>query len=115
MQQQLAGKSEKQTCVALSTAEVQHIALASSIQEAIWIKRFIYEHNLSTICLAKNPQNHGRAKHIDIKYHFIREQITSGKIKFEFCKSEEMVANEFTKGLSNLHFLTLRDKFGVEE
>ena len=79
-------KSKKQTSVALSTAEAEYIALASTAQEAMWMRQLtadlksapskattIYEDNQSAIEMAKNPQFHGRAKHIEIKYHFIRE------------------------------------------
>ena len=64
------------------------MALASAAQEAVWIRELasdlkngpaeatvIYEDNQSTICMAQNPQFHGRSKHIGIKYHFIREQV----------------------------------------
>ena len=77
-------RSKKQTCVALSTAEAEYMALESAAQEAIWMQQMltdlrnppreptrIFENNQSAICLAKNPQFHGRAKHIEIKYHFI--------------------------------------------
>ena len=82
-------RSKKQTCVALSTAEAEYMALASAAQEAIWMRQLftdltskpseevmiIYEDNQSVICMVKNPQFHGRAKHIEIKYHFICEQV----------------------------------------
>jgi len=81
-------RSKKQTRVALSTAEAENMALASAAQEAIWMRQLvgelnnkptgpiiIYEDNQSAICMSKNPQFHGRAKHIGIKYHFIREQV----------------------------------------
>ena len=121
-------KSKKQTCVALSTAEAEYVALASAIQEAIWIQKLpsnlketpsksatIYEGNQPAIWLAKNPRYHGLAKYIDIKYHFIREHIITGKIQLELCKSEEMVADVFTKGLDSCQFLKLRNMLGVKE
>ena len=82
--------SKKQTCVTLSTAEAEYIVLSSAAQEAIWIHQLtknlkndmaakepivIYEDNQSAICMAKNPQFHGRTKHIEINYHFIRDQV----------------------------------------
>ena len=80
----ISWRSKKQPCVALSTAEAEYIALASAAQEAIWMRQLltdvrsppreptrIFEDNQSAICLARNPQFHGRAKHIGIKYHFI--------------------------------------------
>ena len=79
-------RSKKQTCVALSTAEAEYMALANAAQEAIWLRQLsndlgsqskeptvIFEDNQSAICIAKDAQFHGRSKHIGIKYHFIRE------------------------------------------
>ena len=87
-------KSRKQQCVALSTAEAEYMALSSAAQEAIWMRRLIgdlkcsssetstliYEDNQAAMCMAKNEQFHGRAKHIDIKY-LVREQVANGSIK----------------------------------
>ena len=77
-------RSKKQGCVALSTVEAEYNALSSAVQESVWLRRLtselgsplkqaitIYEDNQSAIAMTKNPQFHGRAKHIDIKYHFI--------------------------------------------
>ena len=90
----ISWKSNKQTCVALSTAEAEYVALSTAAQEAIWLQQLtsdlmnksiqemiIYEDNQSTICLAKNQQVHGRTKHIDIKYHFVRNLVEAGRIK----------------------------------
>ena len=106
-------KSKKQSCVALSTAEAEYIALSSAAQESVWLKHLttelrsppkspttIFEDNQSAIAMTKNPQFHGRAKHIDIKYHFIREQVNCGNAKLEYCPTEEMTADIFTKGLN---------------
>ena len=53
--------------------------------------------------MAKNPQFHGKAKHIDIRYHFIREQIELGVIRLEYCPTEVMTADMLTKGLNGHH------------
>ena len=80
-------RSRKQSVVALSSAEAEYIALASGAQESVWLSRVVLEltggsgkacsvmhvDNQSAIAMAKNPQFHGRGKHIAIKYHFIRE------------------------------------------
>ena len=76
-------RSKKQTSIALSTAEPEYMALASATQEAIWLRKLncelshppsnatvIYEDNQSAIAIAKNPQFHDRAKHIEIKILF---------------------------------------------
>ena len=115
-------RSKKQSCVALSTAEAEYMALASAAQEAVWMQRLqndvneasvkstlIYEDNQSTICMAKNPQYHGRAKHIDIKFHYIREHVEKKAIQLEYCESKNMVADMLTKALLSSQFVKLRE------
>ena len=99
-------KSNKQTCVALSTAEAEYVALSAAAQEAVWLGPFkiSFSDNQSAICLAKNQQTHGRTKHIDIKYHFIRELVETGRIKLAYCPSADMVADILTKGLPAQQF-----------
>uniref|UniRef100_A0A1X7TNA5 Reverse transcriptase Ty1/copia-type domain-containing protein n=1 Tax=Amphimedon queenslandica TaxID=400682 RepID=A0A1X7TNA5_AMPQE len=82
-------RSRKQSCVALSTPEGEYIALS---QAAIWLRQLnidlqplkkqseattLFEDNQAATCLARNPQFHGRSKHIDIRHHFIREHINN--------------------------------------
>ena len=57
----------------------------------------ILEDKQGTIALAKNPVNHKRAKHIDIRYHFIRSEIEMGRIVLEYCPSADTVADVMTK------------------
>ncbi len=120
-------RSKKQSCVTLSTAEAEYMALASATQEAVWMRKLltdlqnktekptvIFEDNQSAIFMAKNPQYHGRAKHIDIKYHFIRDQIANGVINLKYCNTDDMVADMFTKGLSGEQFKKLRQLAGLK-
>ena len=122
----ISWRSKKQTCVALSTAEAEYIALASAAQESLWLQQLladlkkedlrsvtVYEDNQSAISMAKNPQFHGRTKHIAIKYHFIREQVSSGKLELRYCKTNDMIADMLTKGLSGEQFEKLRLMAGV--
>jgi hypothetical protein len=53
--------------------------------------------NKSAISLTKNPISHGRSKHIDTKFHFIREQVTNGMIQVQYCPTEVQLADGFTK------------------
>lgn len=105
-------RSQKQKSVALSTAEAEYMALSSASQEVIWLRNLmlscgqvlekptiIYEDNLPAIGLAKNPQFHGRAKHISIRYHFTREQVLEGTLELNYCKTDEMIADMLTKPL----------------
>ena len=119
-------KSSKQSSVALSTTEAEYIALSAASQEAMWLQQLmsdlfnkrvqeitIFEDNQSTICLAKNQQVHGRTKHVDIKYHFIRDLVEAERIKLTYCASENMVADMLTKGLPIKQFEKLRELAGV--
>ena len=120
-------RSKKQSCVALSTAEAEYMALASAAQEAVWMRQLIddltttsttpmtiYEDNQSAISMAKNPQFHGRAKHIGIKHHFICEQVEKGTVVLQYCQSEDMTADILTKGLNKDQFHKLRTMTGVK-
>ena len=118
-------RSKRQDTVALSTAEAEYLALSSTTQEVMWMRRLnselgnsqqgptiIQEDNQSAISMSKNPQFHGRAKHIDIRHHFIREQVHNGVIELKYCPTQEMLADMFTKGLAQERFCLLRDKIG---
>lgn len=121
-------RSCKQTCVALSTAEAEYVALAAATQEALWIKELIgnldgkktgemliFEDNKSAICMATNPVFHAKTKHIDLKFHFIRDHVTQGNIVLEYCPTEDMVADVFTKSLPAPQFERLREMLGVRK
>ena len=82
----ISWSSRKQKCVALSTAEAEYVALSGAVQKCIWLRQveaelgsasegpnLILEDNQSAIAMAKNPQFHGRTKHIDIQRHFVIE------------------------------------------
>ena len=75
----------------------------------------IYCDNNSTIELSKNHVFHKRSKHIDIRYHFIRELINNGEIYLEFCKSEDQSADIFTRPLEKQRFEHLRKVLGIIE
>ena len=73
----------------------------------------IYEDNQSAIAIAKNPQFHGRAKHINIKYHFIRECVNNNNIELKYCETSEMIADMLTKRLGRVKFEKLREMAGI--
>lgn len=111
----ISWKTRKQTTVALSTCEAEYMALAAAVQECIYLGQLlkgidnyqyaqtkVFEDNQGTIALAKNPVNRQRCKHIDIKYHFIREIVNSGKILLEYCPTEQMIADIMTKPATSL-------------
>ena len=75
----------------------------------------IKEDNQSAICLTKNPQYHGRSKHISIKHHYIRDLVKDGSVVVQYCSTEDMVADIFTKGLSGERFVKLRQMLNVQD
>ena len=102
--------SRKQSSVALSTVEAEYMALSVAMQEAVWLRqlqeelgvteaghRLIFEDNQGAISMAKNPVFHKRTKHVQIRYHFVREAVEQGTITLEYCRTDEMMADSFTK------------------
>jgi hypothetical protein len=103
------------------------MALNHTVCEGIWIRKLlkelgimqtvttIYEDNQGCIALAKNPVQHHRTKHIDVKYHFIRERIEEGTVKVIYCPTNEMKADILTKGIAAPQFKQLRDQLNLRE
>lgn len=71
--------------------------------------------NKSAISLSKNPVFHDRSKHIEIRYHFIRECVENGKIQIEFVLSEEQLADVLTKALGRVKLQEQRAKIRMVE
>jgi len=69
--------------------------------------------NKSPISLTKNPISHGRRKHIETRFHFIREQVTNGMIELHYCPTELQLADGFTKAVKLDRFEFLRKRLGV--
>ena len=67
------------------------------------------------IALAKNPVLHDRSKHIDIKFHFLRDCVDGGQIVIEFVESGRQLADILTKSLGRLRFMELRKMIGMDE
>ena len=89
--------SRKKTSVALSTTEAEYIVSCSSYSEEVWIHKLltglfdtemdatnIYYDNQSCIKLTKNPVFHDKSKHIEIKYHYIRDMVQRGVLKLQY-------------------------------
>ena len=96
----------------MSTCEAEYVAATSCVCHAIWLRNLLKElglkreepteiciGNKSTIALAKNPVYHDRSKHIDTRYHYIRECITKQNVKLEYVKSQYQIADIFNKPL----------------
>jgi len=69
----------------------------------------LFVDNKSTISLFKNPIFHSRSKHIETEFHFLRDQVSKGKLELVYCNTEEQVFDVFTKSLKHLRLEKLRD------
>ncbi|KAM1285869.1 hypothetical protein EV1_028411 [Malus domestica] len=119
--------SVKQQCVALSTAEAEYISASEATAQATWL-RFVLEDfgemqtvatpmhcdNTSAIAITKNPIFHQKTKHINRRYHFIKEALQQGVIELLHCPTKEQIADIFTKALAREQFSYLRELLGVK-
>ena len=122
-------KSKRQQTVALSSTEAEYMGLAAATQEALFLKNLmieldpmydchnpiiIFEDNQSAISLAENQIHHARTKHIDCKYHFIREQVLCKCITVQYLETSKMIADSLTKPVGRVKLnLCNSIQFGV--
>ena len=119
--------SKKQETISLSSTEAEYKALTACTKELLWIKRILLElnllvfqraptlfcDNLSAQSLANNPVFHARSKHIEVAYHFVREQVIKKEVELQHVSSRECVADIFTKALAKDLFIKHRSDLGV--
>lgn len=119
--------SRTQKSVALSSTEAEYMALSDCSRQAIWIRNLLieigYEHfgavpiagdNQGSIFIGSNPVQDRRTKHIDIRYHFIRQTIQDGKVELSYIPGAENPADMFTKNLGETLFTKFREHLGLE-
>lgn len=119
--------SERQKSVSLSTAESEYIAASEAIRELIWLQRLtdelsknqfettkFYVDNQSAIRMVKNPVLHKRSKHIDIRYHFIRDEFKKENFSLDYVRTDDQVADIFTKAIPRMQFQYLRAQLGIQ-
>lgn len=118
--------SKKQPIVTLSTTEAEYVSAANGACQAVWLRNILksigcdqkeatvlFCDNSSTIKLAKNAVLHGRSKHIQVRYHFIRELVGDEVIEMEYCSTQDQVADIMTKAVKLEVFEKLRGYMGV--
>jgi hypothetical protein len=114
--------SRKQKSVALGSAEAEYMAA----NQAIWLRKMlvglfgqemaptvIHCDNQSCIKLSENPVFHDRSKHIEIRYHFIRDWVQRGAVQLQYISTDEQVADILTKALPRDKHVFFRDKMGL--
>ena len=108
----ISWSSRKQELVTLSTAEAEYVAATHAAKEAIWLRRLIHElfpslarpttlycDNQAALKLIKDDNYRARTKHIDIRYHFVRQVAQIGALKLVYCPTDDMTADILTKAL----------------
>jgi hypothetical protein len=119
--------SQKQKVVAQSSCEAEYIAAATAACQGVWLRRLLGDlmnkeeervvlniDNKSAISLCKNPVHHDKSKHIDTKYHYIREYVEESKIEVNYVCTDDQLADILTKSLGRLKFLEMRERIGFQ-
>ena len=117
--------SKKQNFISLSTVEVEYIATGSCCTQLLWMQKILHDYdicqehltiycdNTNVINISKNPVQHSRTKHIEIRHHFIRELVEDSTLTLEFIHIDDQKANLFTKTLDSKWFEFLCQNIGV--
>ncbi|GJS16241.1 retrovirus-related pol polyprotein from transposon TNT 1-94 [Tanacetum coccineum] len=117
--------SKKQKSTAISSTEAEYIALSGCCAQILWMRSQLTDYgfqfnkiplycdNKSAIALCCNNVQHSRAKHIDVRYHFIKEQVENGIVELYFVRTEYQLADIFTKPLPRERFNFLIEKLGM--
>lgn len=123
-------KSSKQDTVADSTCESEYIAASEASKEAAWLRNFIGDlgvvptiqepmelfcDNEGAVALTKEPRDHGKTRHIDRKYHFIRHRVEEGHLVVKRVSSEDNPADPLTKGLSRAKHIQHARSIGLKD
>ena len=122
----ISWQSCAQKTIALSSTEAEYMALCDCCKQAKWIKSLLSKlginvghvpingDNQGSIFLGSNPVQGNRSKHIDIRYHFVRQCIEDKKAKLYFVEGAENPADMFTKALGHIKFTKFRGQLGFE-
>ena len=102
----ISWSSKKQSVVALSTTEAEYITSTLCACQCVWLKRVLENPGVaektgtvimcdysSTIQLSKNPLFHGKSKHIDVIFHFLRDLVNDGVVELSYCNSQDQITD----------------------
>nr|GEX17260.1 retrovirus-related Pol polyprotein from transposon TNT 1-94 [Tanacetum cinerariifolium] len=108
--------SKRQDCTSMSSAEVEYVSLSACCAQVLWLKTQLTDYGFhfdkipmycdskAAIAISCNPDQHSCTKHIDVRYHFIKEKVEKGIVELFFFGTEYQLADMFTKALSEDRF-----------
>ncbi|GJS06523.1 putative ribonuclease H-like domain-containing protein [Tanacetum coccineum] len=117
--------SKKQDCTSMSSAEAEYVSLSACCAQVLWLRTQLTDYGFhfdkipmycdskAAIAISCNPVQHSRTKHIDVRYHFIKEHVEKGIVELFFVGTEYQLADLFTKALSEDRFKYLVRRLGM--
>ncbi|GJZ53110.1 retrovirus-related pol polyprotein from transposon TNT 1-94 [Tanacetum coccineum] len=117
--------SKKQDCTSMSSAEAEYVSLSACCAQVLWLRTQLTDYGFhfdkipmycdskAAIAISCNPVQHSRTKHIDVRYHFIKEQVEKGIVELFFVGTEYQLADLFTKALPEDRFKYLVRRLGM--
>jgi hypothetical protein len=122
----ISWQSKLQSIVALSTTEAEFVAATSAGQEILWLRNLFTElgynfpspstlhiDNQSALSVAKNPEHHGRMKHLDLRFYWLRDEVEKGQIHVVHLRTDEMPADMLTKALGRVKMQQMTAAVGL--
>ena len=118
--------SRLQSIATLSTSEAEYVSAVSAGQEMVWLRNLLSEFdydfssastlfvdNQSAISVANNPEHHGRMKHLDLRFYWLRDMVELGLIQVKHIRTDQMPADILTKPLGRLKVVEMRSMLGL--
>lgn len=122
----ISRNARKQATVSRSSTEAEYKALVNATAEVMWVRKLLEElgiphpkpsqlwcDNIGATYLSVNPVFHARTKHIEVDYHFVREQVAQKKLEIRFVSSQDQVADGFTKSLPIRQLQMFRNNLNI--
>jgi hypothetical protein len=124
----ISWSSKLQPFVTLSTTEAEYVSAVSAGSEILWLRNLFTEFgyaqkdpsplhidNRSALSVARNPDHHGRVKHLDLRFYWLRDEVAKGRIRVEHLRTDQMPADILTKALSRDKFIIMVSLLGLQK